>query len=240
MYQTNSKQVAEYNTFLEYAWETGKGNPEVSKRSLRTMVESPELSQRLMSAFFYYDPQSGKVMTTRPQSYMNKFLNQIRDMVLDEDMDEEEKFKTFIEAFDQLNKERSVIVNKQGDTIIQFTEQMSNLDMKSENATQQMTDMVKSLNNGTFFKNIDVKQSFNQIKKGDAITKDIDSVTGSKLGTNKLLEKTSVSINPEKEEPVKDDQFVVKVPKKDRNEVVPNIVIPPGMNPTPPPEKFDE
>ena len=103
-----------------------------------------------------------------------------------------------------------------------------------------MTDMVKSLNNGTFFKDIDVKKSFNQIKKGDAITKDIDSVTGSKLGTNTLLKASSVPIKEEKEEPVKDEQFVVKVPKKDRNEVLPNIVIPPGMNPTPPPEKFDE
>ena len=136
MYQTNSKQVLEYNNFLEQAWEMGKGNPDVSKKSLRTMVESPELSQRLMSAFFYYDPQSGNVMTTRPQSFMNKFLNQIRDMVLDEDMDEEEKFKTFIEAFDQLNKERGVIINQQGKTIIQFTEKMSNLDMKSKDATQ--------------------------------------------------------------------------------------------------------
>ena len=136
MYQINSKQVSEYNAFLEKAWEMGKGNPEVSKRSLRTMVESPELSQRLMSAFFYYDPQSGRVMTTRPQSFMNRFLNQIRDMVLDEEMDETEKFKTFIEAFDQLNKERSVIINQQGKTIIQFTEKMSNLDMKSKDATQ--------------------------------------------------------------------------------------------------------
>ena len=206
MYQTNSKQVLEYNNFLEQAWDMGKGNPDVSKKSLRTMVESPELSQRLMSAFFYYDPQSGNVMTTRPQSFMNKFLNQIRDMVLDEDMDEEEKFKTFIEAFDQLNKERSVIINKQGDTIIKFTEKMSNLDLKSKDATQEMTDMVKSLNNGTFFKDIDVKQSFNQIKKGSAITKDIESVTGSKLGTNKLLEKSSdFSIKEENQEPIKDD-----------------------------------
>ena len=54
--QENSKQVAAYDEFITEAWKVGKGNDDLSAQAMRTMLESPELSQRLLSVFFYYNP----------------------------------------------------------------------------------------------------------------------------------------------------------------------------------------
>ena len=42
------------------------------------MLESPEISQKLMSVFFYYNPQTGETQMLRPQAYIGQFLDNIR------------------------------------------------------------------------------------------------------------------------------------------------------------------
>ena len=50
----------------------------------------------------------------RPASYIGQFLDNIRAMMSNPNRNDAKAFKTLIEAFDQLNKERSHIVNNQG------------------------------------------------------------------------------------------------------------------------------
>lgn len=56
-------------------------------------------------------------MSTMPSAYVEQFLDNIRNMVLNDNISEEDKFKTIVEAFDQANKERGIIVNKQGEIL---------------------------------------------------------------------------------------------------------------------------
>ena len=56
VYQVNSQQAVEYDAFLAKLWEIGKGDQQLAQLALKQMLESPEMSQRLLSAFFYYDP----------------------------------------------------------------------------------------------------------------------------------------------------------------------------------------
>lgn len=46
----------EYENFMKRVWESGKGNDDVSAATMKALLESPELSQKLLSAFFYYNP----------------------------------------------------------------------------------------------------------------------------------------------------------------------------------------
>jgi hypothetical protein len=63
----------------------------------------------------------------RPAAYIGQFLDNLRQMMNAPDRDDEEAFKTVIEAFDQLNKERSHIINNQGDIIADFAERIFKL-----------------------------------------------------------------------------------------------------------------
>ena len=56
LYQINSEQTVEYSEFIAGVWEKGKGGDETSFQTMRILLESPELSQKLLSAFFYLDP----------------------------------------------------------------------------------------------------------------------------------------------------------------------------------------
>lgn len=154
---------------------------------LKMLVESPELSQKLLSAFFYYNPQTGELQQLRPSAYIGQFLNNIREMLSSDSIDYQDAFKTFIEAFDQLNKERSHIINNQGDVIADFGEKIFNFDKKNKDSLDEMNRYINTLNRGDLFEKVTAQQSFNQMQHGDAKSQDIESVTGSTLGTNKLL-----------------------------------------------------
>lgn len=67
---------------------------------LTTLLESPDLSQKLLSAFFYHDPGTGNTMMLRPASYIGQFIDNIRKMMADPDRDNHKSFRTIIEAFD--------------------------------------------------------------------------------------------------------------------------------------------
>ena len=49
-------------------------------------------------------------------------------MMSDPNRDDSKAFKTLIEAFDQLNKERSHIVNNQGEVIADFADKIAKFD----------------------------------------------------------------------------------------------------------------
>lgn len=67
-------------------WNSGNGNADQASKSIKVLLESPELSQKLLSAFYYRNPQNGKLMSTMPASYIEQFLDNIRKMVLDDNI----------------------------------------------------------------------------------------------------------------------------------------------------------
>lgn len=56
LYQINSEQVEAYSEFISKIWDKGKGNDDLSAQTMRVMLESPDISQKLLSAFFYFNP----------------------------------------------------------------------------------------------------------------------------------------------------------------------------------------
>ena len=233
-YQHNSQQVEEYDEFLSKMWEAGKGSDELGARILKMLVESEELSQKLLSAFFYFNPQTGELTQLRPSSYIEQFLDNIRTMLSEDGVDYQEAFKTFIEAFDQLNKERSHIINNQGDVIADFAERIGKFDQSnkdvSKNGAVELHEYVRTLNNGDLFKKVNAQQSFFQIQHGDAKSQDVESVTGSNLGTNKLLEVKDLGSSAGGQSP---RDFKAKPYQKPQEQVSETVLVPPGMNPPP-------
>ena len=64
-------------------------------------------------------------MTLRPVAYIGQFVKNIQKMVSESDRDDQETFKTIVEAFDQVNKERANYVNNHGKIISDFAEKMA-------------------------------------------------------------------------------------------------------------------
>ena len=56
IFQTNAKQISAYDNFITTAWTMGQVGPDAAQEIMRQMLESPTLSQKLLSAFFYYNP----------------------------------------------------------------------------------------------------------------------------------------------------------------------------------------
>lgn len=54
--QENAKSVTAYQEMLETMWKLGDNGPDAAQEVMRQMLESPELSQKLLSAFFYINP----------------------------------------------------------------------------------------------------------------------------------------------------------------------------------------
>ncbi len=71
------------------------------------------------------------------------------------DRDDEEAFKTVIEAFDQLNKERSHIINNQGEVIADFADKIAKFDQNNNNVETngfgEISDYIKKFNKGDLF-----------------------------------------------------------------------------------------
>ena len=231
LYQINAKQVGSYSDFISNLWETGGGNDQLSAQILKILVESPELSEKLLSVLFYYDPQNGKLLQLMPRAYIGQFLDNIRNMLTGENVDYQEAFQKFIMAFEQLNAERSAIVNNQGQVLTDFAEKMANYDKKlgtQESGFGDVMDYLRYMKEGTLFSKVDSVGSFMQLKAGDAKSQDLDSVTGKSFGSNSLFEfkeipggdtigtKTkdfeAVQPPPPKEEKVQDDLGQLIVP----------------------------
>lgn len=184
--KTNARQVDTYNNFIEKTWDIGSQSKDAAGRALQILLESPEMSEKLLSAFFYYDPMTGKTRTTRPTAYIGQFLDNIRKLMSDENRDDIKSLKTIIEAFDQLNQERAHIVNQQGKAIQDVADSISKADTSKAEDLEKMRKAVEDLNSGKTFLDT-VQSSFKQIARGDAKTQDLVSVTGDTFGTNTLL-----------------------------------------------------
>jgi hypothetical protein len=52
----NEEQVKAYNDFLGEIWKTGQGHDDLAEHTMKILLESPELSQKLLSVFFYLNP----------------------------------------------------------------------------------------------------------------------------------------------------------------------------------------
>ena len=155
----------------------------------------------------------------------------------DPDRDDEEAFKTIIEAFDQLNKERSHIINNQGDIIADFAERIFKLNQnekdESKSGLKQLKEDVTKFNRGNLFDNISVGSSFMQMERGDAKTQELESVTGDKLGTNVLLR--TKTLRGARAGSASPKDFTAMPPPEPPREQIGNILLPPGSNPAPPP-----
>lgn len=174
-YQENASQVTAYEDFIHDTWELGKATDDSAGEVLKQLLESPTLSQRLLSAFFYYNPQTGETQLMRPVNAIGEFVKNIQDMVNDPDRENLEAFQTLIEAFDQINKERGHIVNQQGETITDFSDRIRNLGTEknpkeAETKRNELREMVFKFNKGNIFDKIDVGGSYEQFQRGDAKT----------------------------------------------------------------------
>ena len=72
-------------------------------------------------------------MLLRPVSFIGQFVNNIQDL-MSEGGDWREKFIMVLDAFDQLNKERSYIVNNQGTQITNFAEELAKFNLKQKDS----------------------------------------------------------------------------------------------------------
>jgi hypothetical protein len=101
IYQLNSTQVGDYDKFIHDVWDLGKSGDATAQQVLKSLLESSSLSQKLLSAFFYFNPHNGKTMMLFPTDYIASVVKQIQEMMLDPNRDDLQAFKTIVETFDQ-------------------------------------------------------------------------------------------------------------------------------------------
>ena len=243
-YQKNAKQVSSYDDFLTKTWEMGKAGADTAQQVMKAMLESPEISQKLLSVFFYYNPQTGNTEMLRPQAYIGQFIDNIRKMMSDPNRDDSQAFKMLVEAFDQLNQERSNIVSNQAAVIGEFSEKIANFDKSRADkddyyiVEEEVLEFIDKFNKGDLFSAASGKRSFTQLANtGDAITRNVEGVTGSTLGNNELLKVKPLEKNDNGDVAIKDSEFVLKGEEKgseqSSRDKIGNIVLPPGSNPAP-------
>lgn len=86
MYQINSGQVAAYDSFLSDIWKMAGGenvSPEDAQRVLEMLLEDPDYSEKILSVFFYYNPQTGETMQLWPSANINQFIGNLQRLMLD-------------------------------------------------------------------------------------------------------------------------------------------------------------
>ena len=155
-----------------------------------------------MSVFFYIQPKNGKLYTTRPTRYIDMFIEKMRALIASP-TDETEKFNTIVEAFEQLNLERSDIVNSQGDAIDAFVQKIEEISDPNSGTLLSLARTLYNTNDeGLFYRNFtDPAQRFRQFltgATGAASQSQTSAFTGRKLGTNSLLQADALAEDMEK------------------------------------------
>lgn len=163
----------------------------------------------------------------------------------DPNRDDSKAFKTIIEAFDQMNKERSHIINNQGKVIADFSEKLAKYKQNgqdNQNEFREIKTMIDSFNKGDLFAKANVQGSFGQMSGGRAKSAYVESVTGDKLGTNSLLKIKPLATTKEGKVAVNDKEFTMPKEAKEppSRDTIGNIVLPPGSNPPPVPDPTDK
>jgi len=182
----------------------------------------------------------------RPASYIGKFLDNIRKMMSDPNRDDSKAFKTLIKAFDQLNKERSHIINNQGKVIADFSERIAKFDQNNKNVSKngfgEMMDLITTFNKGDLFSKATAQSSFQKMSEGNAKTRNVKSVTGEDLGNNVLLDPGELPKIPEGKVAINDKEFVMpkKAQEPPSRDTIGNVILPPGSNPEPIKDEVDD
>lgn len=193
LYMNNVENVENYQKFIQSVWEEGNMGDEQAALMIKSLLESPVLSQRLMSPFFYYNPQTAEVMMMRPAAYIGQFIQNIRNLVgTNENRDNISVLKKIVMAFDQMNEEKWYIVNEQGKVINTFINQVYSIDINDKRNGYRnemvLRNMTRRFNRGNLFTNIRTQQSFEQFQKKDSTTEKLKSkATGEEFGNNELL-----------------------------------------------------
>ena len=159
LYMNNVENVENYQKFIQSVWEEGNMGDEQAALMIKSLLESPVLSQRLMSPFFYYNPQTTEVMMMRPAAYIGQFIQNIRNLVgTNENRDNVSVLKKIVMAFDQMNEEKWYIVNEQGKVINTFINQVYSIDINDKRNGYRneivLRNMTRRFNRGNLFTNI--------------------------------------------------------------------------------------
>lgn len=70
-----------------------------AQRVLEMLLEDPDFSEKILSVFFYYNPQTGETMQLWPMENINKFIGNLQMMMATEGS-WRDKFKMFVDALD--------------------------------------------------------------------------------------------------------------------------------------------
>ena len=236
LYAINSKQVVDYQKFLSELWAMAGQNADNAQNALSEILQSPELSQKILSVFFYYNPQTQETMMLRPSNHIGRFVANLQEMMSTEG-NWKRKFRMFVDALDQMNKERAHIVNGQGDAIVSFANRIANFNLNGRRAQQRLESMVAEFNKGDLFKGrVNVGSSFDQMRRGNAKTQNVVGVTGRKLGSSNQLLATTPPPPPGGVGPSVSD-FKAKKPEQGPGTQMGRVQVPASMSmsPTPPP-----
>ena len=81
LYEYNTIQVMEFDKFLSGIAEMSKKNDENSERLLSMLLEDPDLSQKILSVFFYYNPQTQETQMLRPMQFIGQFVKNLQGLM---------------------------------------------------------------------------------------------------------------------------------------------------------------
>ena len=81
LYEINTTQVMEFDKFLSGIAEMSKKNDENSERLLSMLLEDPDLSQKILSVFFYYNPQTQETQMLRPMQFIGQFVKNLQELM---------------------------------------------------------------------------------------------------------------------------------------------------------------
>ena len=99
LYSINSKQVGVYDKFIGDLWKMSNGSDINAQNTLEMLLSSPEFSQKILSVFFYYNPQTNQTLTLRPPEEMKQFVANLQNM-MDSQGGWKDKFSMFVNALD--------------------------------------------------------------------------------------------------------------------------------------------
>ena len=71
----------EFDKFLSGIAEMSKKNDENSERLLTMLLEDPDLSQKILSVFFYYNPQTQETQMLRPMQFIGQFIKNLQGLM---------------------------------------------------------------------------------------------------------------------------------------------------------------
>ena len=126
IFQENVDQALQYDEFIAEMWKLGSLSPNHAYNVINIIMESPELSQRLLSVFYLKDPFSGQIWRTVPTDRLSGFIENVRK-IYEGNLPPDQKLREILMAFEQMNKERGdFLLNEQKQEIDNLVEDLKN------------------------------------------------------------------------------------------------------------------